>query len=52
MAGIGKLRQHVADLLGYLERNEAALVPYATRRRCGKPIATSFVESAVDEIIS
>jgi hypothetical protein len=42
----------VADLLGYLERNEAALVHYAARRQRGEPIATSFVESAVDEIIS
>jgi hypothetical protein len=38
-------------LLGYLEHNEAALVHYAARRRRGEPIATSFVESAVDEII-
>ncbi len=33
-------------------RNEAALVPYAARRRCGEATATSFVESAVDEIIA
>jgi hypothetical protein len=52
VAGVDKVRQHVADLLGYLERNEAALVHYAARRRRGEPIATSFVESAVDEIIS
>jgi hypothetical protein len=52
VAGIGKLRQQVADLLGYLERNQAALVHYAARRRCGEPIATSLVESAVDEIIA
>ena len=52
VAGIGKLRQHAGDLLGYLERNEAALVHYAARRRGGEPIATSFVESAVDEIIA
>jgi hypothetical protein len=52
VVGIGKLRQHVADLLGYLERNQAALVHYAARRRRGEPIATSFVESAVDEIIA
>jgi len=52
VAGVDKLRQLVADLLGYLERNEAALVHYAARRRRGEPIATSFVESAVDEIIS
>ena len=52
MAGIGRLQQRVAGLLGYLGRNEAALVPYAARRRHGEPIATSFVESAVDEIIA
>ena len=27
-------------------------MPYAARRQQGEPIATSFVESAVDEIIS
>ena len=27
-------------------------MPYAARRRRGEPIATSFVESAVDEIIA
>ena len=52
VAGIDKLRQHASDLFGYLERNEAALVHYAARRQHGEPIATSFVESAVDEIIS
>ena len=52
VVGTGKLRQYVADLLGHLERNAAALVHYAARRRRGEPIATSFVESAVDEIIS
>ena len=52
VAGIGRLLRQVAGLLGYLGRNEAALVPYAARRRRGEPIATSFVESAVDEIIA
>ena len=52
VAGMDKACQQVADLLGYLERNEAALVHYAARRRQGERIATSFVESAVDEIIS
>jgi hypothetical protein len=27
-------------------------VPYAARRRCNEPIATLFVESAVDEIVA
>ena len=52
VAGMNKLRQHAGDLLGYLDCNEAALVHYAVRRRHGEPIATSFVESAVDKIIS
>src|SRR3954451_17061367 len=50
MAGIGRLQRHVSDLLGYLERNRDALVPYAARRRRGEPISTAFVESSVNEI--
>ncbi len=52
VTGIDRLLRQVAGLLGYLGRNEAALVPYAARRQRGEPIATSFVESAVDEIIA
>ena len=52
VAGVDRLRRQVVGLLSYLGRNEAALVPYAARRRHGEPIATSFVESAVDEIIA
>ncbi len=52
LAGIGRLQRHVADLLGYLERNEDALVHYAARRRRGEPISTAFVESAVNEIVA
>ena len=40
------------DLLGYLERNQSALVPYAARRRRGEPISTAFVESAVNAIVA
>ncbi len=46
------MQRQVAGLLGYLWRNEAALVPYAARRQRGEAVATSFVESAVDEIIA
>ena len=35
VAGIGRLQRHVSDLLGYLEHNQHALVPYAARRRRG-----------------
>ena len=38
--------------LGYLERNQGALVHYAARRQHGEPISTAFVESAVNEIIA
>jgi hypothetical protein len=47
VAGMDRVCRHVSDLLGYLERNQDALVPYAARRRCGEPISTAFVESAV-----
>jgi hypothetical protein len=50
-AGIGRLQRHVSELLSYLKRNEGALVHYAARRRCGEPISTTFVESAVNEIV-
>jgi hypothetical protein len=52
MAGIGRLEHHVGELLGYLERNQGALVHYAARHRNGEPISTAFVESAVNEIIA
>ena len=51
-AGADRLQRHVAGLLGYLERNAGALVPYAARRRRGEPISTAFVESAVNEIVA
>jgi hypothetical protein len=46
------VRQHAGDLLSYLERNQAALVHYAARRRQGESIATSFVKSSVNEIVA
>ncbi len=52
LAGIGRLQRHASELLGYLERNENALVHYAARRRRGEPISTAFVESAVNEIVA
>jgi hypothetical protein len=44
--------QRSGDLLGYLDRNRDALVPYAARRRRGEPISTAFVESAVNAIVA
>ena len=52
VVGIGRFQRHVSDLLGYLERNQDALVHYAARRRRGEPISTAFVESAVNEIVA
>jgi len=52
LAGIGRLQQHASELLGYLDRNEDALVPYVARRRRGEPISTAFVESTVNEIVA
>jgi len=52
VTGIGRLQQHASELLGYLKRNEDALVHYAARRRRGEPISTAFVESAVNEIVA
>jgi hypothetical protein len=52
VAGIDRLQRHLTDLLGYLERNQDTLVQYAARRRCGEPISTAFVESAVNEIVA
>jgi len=52
VTGIGRLQQHASELLGYLEHNEDALVPYAARRRRGEAISTAFVESAVNEIVA
>src|SRR4051794_8610234 len=37
-AGIGRFHRNVAELLGYLERNQSALVHYAARRRRGAAI--------------
>ena len=52
VSGIGRVQRHVSDLLGSLERNRDALVPYAARRRRGEPISTAFVESAINAIVA
>jgi hypothetical protein len=51
-AGVRRLRRHIGGLPAYLKRSQAALVPYAARRRRGEPISTAFVESAVNEIVA
>ena len=52
IGGIDRLQRHVSELLSYLERNQDMLVHYAARRRCGEPISTVFVVSAVNEIVA
>jgi hypothetical protein len=52
VAGIGRLEHHAKGLLGYLERNQGALLHYAARHRRGEAISTAFVESSVNEIIA
>jgi hypothetical protein len=52
VAGIARFQRHVGELLGYLERNENALVHYAARRRRGEAISTPFLESAVNEVVA
>ena len=52
MAGIGRFQWYASELLGYLERNEDALVHYAARRRRGEPISTAFVVSATNKIVA
>src|SRR4051812_9452913 len=52
VAGLDRVQRCVGDLLGYLERNQAALVHYAARRRRGEPVSTAFVETAVNEIVA
>src|SRR4051794_27421194 len=50
VAGRDRVRRRVADLPGYIERDEAARVRHVARRRRGEPIPTAVVASAVDEI--
>src|SRR4051812_30404900 len=52
VAGLDRGQRRVGDLLGYLERNQSALVPYAARRRRKEPMSTAFVESAVNAIVA
>jgi hypothetical protein len=44
--GIGRLQRHVRELLGYLERNEGALVNYVHRARGVQPPPPSLPQPA------
>ena len=47
-----KLAKAVCEFGGYLAANAAAIPNYGERRRAGETISTSFVESAVNQVIS
>jgi len=48
----GKLTKAVREFGGYLAANASAIPNYGERRRAGETISTSFVESAVNQVIS
>jgi len=48
----GKLARAVREFGGYLAANASAIPNYGERRRAGETISTSFVESAVNQVIS
>ena len=47
-----KLAKAVREFGGYLAANASAIPNYGERRRAGETISTSFVESAVNQVIS
>ena len=48
----GKLAKAVREFGGYLAANACAIPNYGERRLAGEAISTSFVESAVNQVIS
>jgi hypothetical protein len=48
----GKLARAVREFGGYLAANASAIPNYGERRLAGETISTSFVESAVNQVIS
>ena len=48
----GKLARAVREFGGYLAANAPAIPNYGERRLAGEAISTSFVESAVNQVIS
>ena len=47
-----RLLAKLEEFIGYLENNRRFIVNYGDRYRHGEPIASSFVESAVDQVVS
>lgn len=50
-AATKRLRRHANQLLRYIENNDNSLPNYGARYRSRKRIATSFVESAVNQLV-
>jgi hypothetical protein len=48
----GKLAKAIREFGGYLAANACAIPNYGERRLAGEAISTSFVESAVNQVIS
>ena len=48
---VRKLKRHVQRLAAYLEVNRDSLPDYAKRYRAGARVASSFVESAVNQLV-
>jgi hypothetical protein len=46
------IQAELREFTNYLEANLNAITNYADRRRHGEPIATGFVESAVNQVVS
>ena len=49
--GVKLIRRFTKELLGYLHFNRDSLPNYGQRYRAGKRISSSFIESAVNQLI-
>jgi len=47
-----KLDKKLREAIAYFSRNRRYMINYGDRHRHGDPIASSFVESAVNQVIS
>ena len=47
-----KLAPKLEEMMNYLDANQFAIVNYGDRFRHGEPIATGFVESAVNQVVA
>jgi hypothetical protein len=47
-----RLLARLEDFIGYIENNQRFIVNYGDRYRHGEPITSSFVESAVNQVVS